>query len=284
MKKLIFSLIILSFHLSLIGQHIVLSTVCDSSTKEALAYVNIGIKFKNKGTVSNTEGGFRMNFNADQLSDSLTFSFVGYETRTLSINSLVENEQDTIWLKPRIQEITEYVVSSKIGKWKTKQKGLSRNLPGAYGIVQNDTLNDIVECAQLIDLDSAMTKITQFSVFLKGVNTDTASFRINFYHFDGESPTERAVDKEILIRRKIENRWMDVDLDEYNIWLTGKIVAAIEFLPTETQKENTSLFYGGILLCKGTSYNRESSQGKWHKLDFGTYSIQITTKRFKAKK
>jgi len=282
-KNIILTTWLLFVLLNLHGQNITSSHVFDASTKEPMPFVNIGIKNKNTGTISNSTGGFSINISDDKINDSLTFSFVGYNSLTISIKNLLSTKADSILLYPKTLELAEVVVSAN-GKWKSKKMGLSRNLPGVFGVVQSDATSDIVECAQQFDLGDELTKISNFHIYLKGVNTDTASFRINFYHFDGNKPTDRAFEKEIFIRRKISNGWLEIDLDEYEVWLKGKIVASIEFLPTEKQKEIISLSYGGILVCQETSYNRTSSQGEWYKLDFGTYSIYLTTKKYVTKK
>lgn len=281
-KNIILTTWLLFFLLNLHGQNII-SRVFDATTKEPMPFVNIGIKNKNTGTISNSTGNFNINIPKDKIGDSLTFSFVGYHSQTIAIKYLLNEKLDSILLYQKAQELAEVIVKAN-GKWKSNKLGLSRNLPGVYGIVQSDTTSDIVECAQQFDLGEDLTKISKFHIYLKGVNTDTASFRINFYLFDGKTPTERAFEKEIFIRRKVTNGWLEIELDESSVWLKGKIVASIEFLPTESQKEKISLSYGGILVCKGTSYNRTSSQGEWHKLDFGTYSIYITTKKYLIKK
>jgi hypothetical protein len=282
-KNIILTTWLLFFLLNVQGQNIISSCVYDGATKEPMPFVNIGIKNKNIGTISNSKGNFSINIPKDKIGDSITFSFVGYRSQTISIKNLIENKSDSILLHQKTQELAEVVIKAN-GKWKSKKLGLTRNLPGVFGIVQSDTTSDIVECAQQFDLGEELTKISKFHIYLKGVNTDTASFRINFYYFDGNTPTERAFEKEIFIRKKVSNGWLEVDLDEYGVWLKGKTVASIEFLPTESQKEIISLSYGGILVCKGTSYNRTSSQGEWYKLDFGTYSIYLTTKKYETKK
>ena len=201
----------------------------------------------------------------------------------ISIKDFNKRNTDTIVLVPRIVELGEVNVKPT-GKWKSKRHGLTRNLPGVYGVIQSDTISDIVECAQLVNLDTIASKITSFNIYLKSVNTDTAQFRINFYSFDDSIPSEnRAFNKPIIIKEKISNGWLKIDLQEYDIWLSGNVIASIEFLPTDEQTERVSLSYGGILICKETSYNRTSSQGEWYRLDFGTYSIYLDTKNYVRK-
>ncbi len=278
-----FALIIWFFFLSITasyGQSTISGKVYDSETKKHLSYVNIGIKSKNKGTVTNDKGLYSFKVSNNNLNDSLSFSYVGYFEKTYSISNLLSAKPDSILLKPKTIKLNEIIVSAN-KKWEIKKLGLKRKLPGVYGIAQSDTIGDIIEVGQQFDLDSAKIKISSFHIYLKNVNIDTANFRINFYGFDG---TNRVFDKEIILRKHISNGWLKIDLEEYNIWLSDKILASIEFLPDDKQKDKVSLYYGGILVNKGISYKRTSSLGDWFKLDFGTYSIFLTTKKYLEEK
>lgn len=273
-------ILFLVFSVVSFGQSTLTSSVYDIETKEPLSFVNVGIVNKNIGTVSKLDGSFSITINPKNYNDSLRLSYVGYESTIIPIKDFNSRNTDTILLVPRILELEEVEVKPT-GKWKSKRHGLTRHLPGVYGEIQSDTISDIVECAQLVNLDTIASKITSFNIYLKSVNTDTAQFRINFYNFEDSIPSEnRAFNKPIIIKEKISKGWLKIDLQEYNIWLSGNIIASIEFLPTDEQTERVSLSYGGILICKETSYNRTSSQGEWYKLDFGTYSIHLETKKY----
>lgn len=282
MNKIIY-ILFLVFSIVSYGQTTLSSSVYDVETKKPLPFVNIGIVNKNIGTISKLDGSFSITISPNNYNDSLRFSYVGYESTMISIKDFNKRNTDTIVLVPRIVELGEVNVKPT-GKWKSKRHGLTRNLPGVYGVIQSDTISDIVECAQLVNLDTIASKITSFNIYLKSVNTDTAQFRINFYSFDDSIPSEnRAFNKPIIIKEKISNGWLKIDLQEYDIWLSGNVIASIEFLPTDEQTERVSLSYGGILICKETSYNRTSSQGEWYRLDFGTYSIYLDTKNYVRK-
>jgi CarboxypepD_reg-like domain len=277
------------FVLFLINQQITTSQISYSkfiyndSTKNPISWVNIGIKGKNIGTVSNSEGFFKIYIPKERMEDSITFSSVGYYRHTVSVKDLIHVETDSLFLSPKIRELPIIDVLKK-GKWKSKDYGLSRHLSGAYGIVQSERFNDIVECAQQVELGDELVKISKFNIYLKSVNTDTALFRINFYRMDDTIPGKNVFEREIIIKQKISNGWLEIDLNSFNVWLHGDVLASIEFLPSHRQKKKISLYYGGIIVCKGSSYNRVSSQGDWYKLNFGTYSIFITTKKFIPKK
>jgi hypothetical protein len=59
------------------GQELINGMVVDSATFAPLPYVNIILKNKNKGTISDTHGNFKLVVSPD---DTLSFSFIGYKT------------------------------------------------------------------------------------------------------------------------------------------------------------------------------------------------------------
>lgn len=59
------------------AQELIQGMVADSTTFSPLPYVTVALKNKNKGTISDTEGKFKL---VASTSDTLVFSFVGYKT------------------------------------------------------------------------------------------------------------------------------------------------------------------------------------------------------------
>ena len=71
------SLIMLFLANCLNAQDLIQGMVADSSTFSPLPYVNVVVKNKNKGTISDTQGKFRL---VASKTDTLVFSFVGYKS------------------------------------------------------------------------------------------------------------------------------------------------------------------------------------------------------------
>lgn len=77
------------------GQNtIVYGTVTDSSTGEQLPHVNISFPNANKGTTTNDSGHYRIQSGNEP--DSLQVSFIGYENRTIQIESGQEQQLDLV--------------------------------------------------------------------------------------------------------------------------------------------------------------------------------------------
>ena len=71
-----------------LGQSILIEgTVRDSISGEPLPYVNVYLKTAKLGTVTNTQGAFRLVVPKKNRSDSLVISFIGYKSQVLSIRA-----------------------------------------------------------------------------------------------------------------------------------------------------------------------------------------------------
>ncbi len=91
----------------IIAQQLIVAKVKDSQTKEPLVYCNISVVGKNKGTITNTNGEFSIH--ANPTTDKLTITYLGYETKTVSIHELVTHPE--IFLTPKemiLNEVTVY--------------------------------------------------------------------------------------------------------------------------------------------------------------------------------
>ena len=86
-------------------------SVKDLETKEALSYCAVGVIGSSKGCITNEEGLFRISVNTEN--DSLIFSYIGYETRTILVAALQQNAN--IFLESRDIRLKEVVISADDG-------------------------------------------------------------------------------------------------------------------------------------------------------------------------
>src|SRR5690606_17379923 len=111
-------IIFLFFVGTVYGQGEIIGKVIDSDTGSTIPYVNIGIKEKAVGTVTNRNGNFTLSLNSNTLeNDKVIFSHLGYETKEYPISSLL-NKNNIIELDPGINELEEVVVQFKTPKAK----------------------------------------------------------------------------------------------------------------------------------------------------------------------
>ncbi len=87
--------------------------IIDELTGEALEYVNIRVVNKNTGTVSMRNGEFQLTISNVSKDDSLRFSYIGYTTLSIAIDSFKKSDQYTIKLNPQPSVLDEVIVNAK---------------------------------------------------------------------------------------------------------------------------------------------------------------------------
>jgi predicted alpha/beta superfamily hydrolase len=252
-------ILILSINNQIFSQTQITGKVIDTNDKRPLAYVNIGIKEKNIGTISKEDGSFSIDIPSEYQSGSLTFSIVGYYESNLSIKDLNSKGNVTIQLKEKPTQLEEVVVTGK--KLVEKKYGIKRR--GAIhftdGIFKKD---DSFEIGQAIRLGNSLAQITSLNLHINSLRPDSANFRINFYRYDVDEniPKERIVEKSILQRHPINEGWLKFDLSNYNILIKGDVLISLEFIPEIDAKQ---IFYEVKLGGSSKSFFRKTSLGKW---------------------
>ncbi|SHF62972.1 TonB-linked outer membrane protein, SusC/RagA family [Fodinibius roseus] len=113
------------------AQHTVRGTVTDASSSESLPGVNILVKGTSQGTSTNADGHYELQVSSS--SDTLVFSFVGYESQEIPING---REEIDVNLQPQAFMGEDVVV---VG-YGTQQKV---NLTGSVASVSTDEMAEI---------------------------------------------------------------------------------------------------------------------------------------------
>jgi len=251
------------------AQILVKGNISDATTKEKLSYVNIGIRHKNIGTVSNIEGDFMISIPKENEQDTLIFSLVGYDDLKITVKNMPANGQ--VDLHKKVNELAE--VSIKSPRLIEKKYGESSYHPLLHFTDGSTNQKDIFEIAQLIKLDTILSKVTSVNLFISLARKDSGIFRVNFYGFDGKHPTSRIVEKNITQTHAITPGWLKFDLNQYNIYLKGDFVIALEFIPASP---NIGPINYDIKIVGATkSFMRASSQGDW-KLPPHHYVLYVT--------
>ncbi len=238
--------------------------VFDSLTHSPLAYVNIGIKNKAKGTVSLPNGSFALLLSEQNQGDTLVFSLVGYQLKEIPIQSISLANTLTIQLNQRIIALQEVkVFAEKLVEKKYGTKTRNRLIHFTDGMFINSP-QESYEIGQVIRLGNRSARITSVNLHINDFRADSASLRINFYRYQENNPAERLLEKSIIQRHAVKPGWLRLDLTAHQIDLKGDFVAAIEFLP-EVQKQVKPISYEVKLGGTSRSFFRRNSLGKWNR-------------------
>lgn len=246
-------------------------SLLDAQDHSPLAFVNIGIRNKNVGAVSTEQGDFVIRIPKQYVNDTLSFSMAGYYDLSIPVQQILAMEQNPIALRRKVFQLPAVEVKAK--KLRETRYGIKKSKPKIHFIDASLGQDDSFEIAQLIALGNNRAKVASVNLLINVASRDSCLFRINFYDYDGTYPTRRIVEQSITEKRLLSPGWLSVDLKPYNIYLEGKVVVAIEFVPL---KKNNPVKYEVKLGGFSRSFVRTSSLGSWN-VPLHHYRLFVTT-------
>lgn len=214
-----------------------ISGKCVDTSGKGIQYVNIAIKGKAIGTVSNLKGDFFIENSDINEKDSLIFSHLNFEKKTNGI-PLKTNE---IQLNSKIDNLKEVVVSGKKRKFKEKIVGTktesedvvtyfsSRNLGTEIGKIISVKKNKIYDI-----------KSVQFNIpFL---DYKSATFRINFYNIKDDTINLIKVNGTDNIITITKSGMVKFDLSNQYLSFENNFVVAVEWIGFENNGNTENEF------------------------------------------
>lgn len=256
-------------------EKIISGKVLNFENNEPLAYVNIGIKNKTVGTVSNENGLFKLSLNDKVTSkDTIIFSYIGFKTEKYLVSELNKTKKP-ILLLPKNMELDEVVVSSK--KIKLKSKKIGRTSKGLGLMHSNFYTYYEKDVDDRLSKERGMKFKIRRNCHIKDLNFNITSndfkslkFRVNIYKIQDGLPTDLIVQDNIIFEIKDNfSGWFKVDLEPYKIYLeeeTEEVAVTIQWL--ESVKENEKSKYFAISTASSpthTAYFREKAMDSWDK-------------------
>jgi hypothetical protein len=257
------------------SQERITGNVKDNNSNLNIAYVNIGVKNKNIGTITDKNGDFLLKLNEKiNLKDSIYFSHLGYETYVKSVGDFLNASNYTIKLEPSSMALNEVVLSNSKPK-KIVQKKLGRSSKG-FGLMHFNFYTAYDE-----DVDDRLSKEVGMKMkikhdsYIQGLSFNITSndfkkikFRINFYNLKNNIPEKLLNTKDIIF--SIEKGfvgWFHVSLSEYDLFFEENmedIVVTIQWLESEKSHEKSKYF--SISTAQAFSkkfFYREKAMDKW---------------------
>lgn len=236
-------------------------------------FANIGIRGKNVGTISDSDGSFLLQLKPGCEKDTLTVSCIGFEEVSKPICLMMSESVSEFRLTEKIRQLDEVVITSR--KPKVRRIGVQTVNPLLWGNATSKDGNDIIEMGKLISIRKPAT-LRQTSIYLKGVTIDSATFRINFYSVKNNLPDQRLTERAILVRANIKKGWLHTDLTPYSLAFDRDFFITYEFLPT--QKRQKYVFSYGGQFGSG-SVSRQSSLGNWEQISGAGLSCYVTVQQ-----
>ncbi|MBB6001915.1 serine hydrolase [Arcicella rosea] len=217
------------------GQRIIKGKTLNRSTKEAVPYVNIGIRNTNVGTISNLDGSFSIVIPQKLISDTVIFSALGFGKRMIPLKLLEQDKEITIYLSEKITLLNQITITAPKQKNKTFELG-NRSFNG--GVYEPDTTYAGRCIALLIEnKDSYIQKGLVFPAYLGKVNLrifrnnlKSFKFRIRLNDVDSLTgqPNEDLLQQSIIVESSMKNGWLNFDLSHLNYQITKPFFITFE--------------------------------------------------------
>lgn len=201
---------------------------CVNNYGKGIPYVNISIKGKTIGTVSDTTGNFIIENSSINEKDSLIFSHLNFEKKIKGI-PLKTNE---IQLDSKIENLKEIFVSSKKRKFKEKiigNKTVSENVVTYFSSSNLGTeIGKIITVKKnkIYNLKSVQFNIPVFEY-------KSATFRINFYNIKDDTINLLKINETDNITKITKSGMVKFDLSDQYLSFENDFLVAIEWIDFE---------------------------------------------------
>lgn len=274
MKKLLFLIFVFNpFIIS--AQQIIKGRVLDSSNSEPISYVNIGIRDKATGTISDVNGYYELKLSDKVLqSDDIIFSHLGFEIYEIGVRKLMSiNEIQLIPSPIRLEEVV-------VKPMKTWNKKVGRTARGTGMVSANFYTSFEKEINIELGREKGMLfnfkndcKLDDFNFCIGGNAFKCIKFRLSIYNIKEGIPDELIVKENIIIEVKDGLRgWVKFDLKPYSIYLKkedGPVAITLTWLDSEKMDEKSWMFsINAAMLPNFTTFNRDKVMDKWKKSQY----------------
>jgi hypothetical protein len=234
--------------------------VIDVKSGIGLAFVNIGIPGKNKGTVSDEDGRVSLSFDEGFANDTLQFSCIGFESVRITLRDLRSMDLP-ILMEKKVVKLEEIVVLPKDYKEKFfghfthsnfVQAGFSENVLGK-------------ECGVLMRTKKP-TLLEQVQINFANCSYDSVYFRLNVYQQGDHEEFVNILEQPIVLAYSKQElaETLLIDLLPYQITVNGSFMLSVEYIK--------DLGIGSLNFKASMgkrTYVRGTSQGAWEKVPVG---------------
>ena len=255
---------LLVFFLSLSSSSLRAQLICsgvllDSTNKQPLEFVNIGIPSKGIGTVSDEKGAFRFTV-PDSLKDlNVRISLIGYRSITVPAKDLANSA--TLMLSPQSTNLAEVQVNPKKIKIKVLGNETLTQFVSA-GFTSNALGAEMGIKLNIKHPDTYLRKLS-FQINKNSLNK-LPVFRLNIYHLGKDGlPAENILKQNIILEPTNVPGLVELDLKPYLIFVSEDVVISLEWI--KDLGDSKGLYFSSKMIGSAT-YFRSTSQDQWHKV------------------
>lgn len=235
----------------------------DYETNQALPYATIEIFSLKTGTITDKNGKFNLEIAPNDLNtDSINFSFIGYETLKMSINDFIEKEK-TVKLKEKSIELGEIKIIPK--KYSTEIIGIKDKEPWSmqYANLFSGNKGNYIK-----NKKGKTGWIKSVSYYIHPDGHPTTPFRIRIYNVGNDKkPGQDILNQNLVVSAK-ESGWFTVDISEFNIPFPENGA----FVMMEWINSGDEFYFEKEVPRKGKNGLPEMVKGRYYGQSLGTVS------------
>ncbi len=236
--------------------------IVDDRKNEGLAYVNVGIRNKNAGTVSSPDGWFQLKIDSVLLDDSLRFSMAGYQPYTISVAEFMKmSKPPIIPLKENVSGLKEVVITARAMKTEIRGNTTTSNFVN-IGLPLRFLGS---ETGIRLALGKKPVVLKSFSFNISDNRVDTAVFRLNIYNFKNGMPHENILHQNILVPIGKRPGRYTLSLADYKLVLSGDVLISLEWIEGSYSKAGNGAIFLSAGFLNSATWHRLTSQAEWKK-------------------
>ncbi len=203
--------------------------IIDSKTNEPVEYVSIGIINTPYGAITDDKGYFEFESKNQELSSTVRVSMIGYESQIFSIADLLQKDLKIVMVGI-VYGINEVVITPTEERT-VGTKGFNRFQGwSGWGGLQ---VRKGYEIGIKLDLGEKPVKIKSLNIMLHRQAFDTSFFRLHIRAIKDTLILDELLKENIIISISNESGWANIDLEHFNLILTGEIGLTLEWLKVQ---------------------------------------------------
>ena len=270
MKKL-FLFFILIFSVTFRAQ--LISGTVFGNDKKPIPYAKIGILNDNFGVQTDEKGTFQIDLTNVSKDKELMILVAGYDVFRSKVSDFVKENPHHIYLRERIQNIEEIVITPK--NFKEKNLGVNSKSKSMMFTPNMEKGNDVVEETAVEFSSNKKLKIEKINMnFSRFESTSPIKVRYTIYDEKDGKPNNLILNKDIIAtigQNDLDDFTYSIDVSKENILLQGKFFVGIQFIGQSSGKVALS----GALFRPGFY---RSFYGNWEKIGVAAPAINIDVK------
>jgi CarboxypepD_reg-like domain len=248
--------------------------VVETGTGKPVAFANIGIYGKSRGTVSDEHGAFSLNVSNIADSDTLRFSILGYDRLDMQLSAAKKRCEKNckIELTPKIYDLKGVEIVSK-KNWKERIVGNDLNSDNITAAMSDSVLGH--EFGTLMKIKRKPAVIEEVVLHVARCTFDTVFLRMNISSTRNGKPDENLLKVPVYVqfsKEEVAAHIIKIDMSQYGVRVQDDFLVSFEVVKDLGDGElalNAGLF-------KDKAFYRATSQAKW--MTLGPLGIGISAK------